>query len=209
MIDPRRAASAAIAATIVLVAIAVLTATTARGAHEELPLGGFEVTHELVLPGTPETIYDAVSGDVSDWWDHTFSGKPASLMLDPRPGGGFDEIFDESGDGARHATVIYADRGEILRFAGPLGLSGFAVDVVYTYAFAAAGPDSTRLTLTVRANGQAVPNAPAAVDGVWHHFLFDRLKPHVEAGEHLRDAEATEDDGPGAPRDTDAGTGSR
>jgi hypothetical protein len=196
----------------VAVAFTFLAAPTARGAHEELPLGGFKVTHELVLPGSPETIYDAVSGDLSGWWDHTFSGKPSRLVLDPRPGGGFEEIFDASGDGARHATVIYADRGELLRFAGPLGLSGYAVNVVYTYAFTAAGAnaDSTRLTLTVHAAGQMVPNAAAAVDGVWHHFLFDRLKPYVESGEHLGDrGSLREGDGTGVARDPEHTPGSR
>jgi hypothetical protein len=146
--------------------------------------GAFLVTHELLLPGAPVDIYDAVTGDISGWWDHTFSDTPKALYIEPKPGGEFYEIFDDEGNGARHATVIYADRGKILRFEGPLGLSGSAVTLVCTYEFAPwVNPDSTALKLSVSAAGQIGAGWAEAVDEVWHHFLFERLKPYVESGE--------------------------
>ena len=47
------------------------------------------------LPGTPEDIFDAATGDISGWWDHSFSGNPKKFYLEAKPGGGFYEIFDD------------------------------------------------------------------------------------------------------------------
>lgn len=173
-------------------AVAAAVAGLAAGAsaeHGELPTGAFSVELELVLPGAPETIYDAITGDIGDWWDHSFSQSPKRFYLEAKPGGGFWEIFDDSGDGVLHATVIYAQRGKILRFDGPLGLSGKAVHMIHTFAFSHAGTDSTRLKLTVRAAGEMEPGWPATVDQVWWHFLVERFKPYIESGRHLRQKE--------------------
>ncbi len=148
--------------------------------------GTFAFTQELTLPGTPEVIYDAISGDISGWWDHSFSKKPYKFYLEAKPGGGFYEIFDESGDGVLHATVTAAQRGKMLRFVGPLGLAGNAIDLVCTYTFEPVPPDSTKLLLSVHAAGEMHPDWPTVVEKVWHHFLFDRFKPYVEAGKHLK-----------------------
>ena len=152
----------------------------------ELETGAFAVEHVLVLPGAPETIYDAITGDISAWWDHSFSDSPVKFYIEPRPGGGFWEIFDETGDGVLHATVTSARRGRMLRFEGPLGLAGHAIRMVHTYEFTHAGTDSTRLQVTVRAAGEMTPGWAEAVDGVWFHFLVERFKPYVESGKHLR-----------------------
>jgi hypothetical protein len=143
--------------------------------------------HELLLPGSPESIYDALTGDISGWWDHTFSDNPYALYIEPRPGGGFYEIFDEEGNGAKHATVIYADRGKLLRFAGPLGFSNSAINLVCSYELEPwVQGDSTRLKLTVSASGVLREGWSEAVDQVWHHFLFEQLKPYIESGQHLK-----------------------
>jgi len=169
-----------------LAAVCLLLGSVARGEPREIPTGGFASTIEVVLPGAPETIYDAISGDIGGWWDHTFSGKPARFFIEARPGGGFYEYFDAEGkNGVLHATVIYAERGKLLRFRGPLGLSGNALDLVVTYGLEPSGPDSTRLAVTVDAAGHMEPGWPEVVDGVWKHFILDRFKPYVEAGKHL------------------------
>ena len=38
--------------------------------------GAFSFEHKLTLPVRPEIIYDAITGDISGWWDHSFSGSP-------------------------------------------------------------------------------------------------------------------------------------
>lgn len=138
----------------------------------------------LTLTGTPEDVFDAITGDVSGWWDHSFSEHPYKFTIEPRPGGGFWEIFDEEGNGVRHAVVTAADRGKLLRFVGPLGLAGNAIEMVHTYEFKAVEGGKTELTLTVRASGQVEEGWPAVVDGVWHHFLVECFQPYFESGAH-------------------------
>lgn len=148
---------------------------------ERPAVGAFAFEHVLMLPGSPDEIYDAATGDISGWWDHSVSGDPARFVLEPWPGGQFLEQFEEdSRDGVIHATVTTASRGELLRFEGPLGLAGNAIDGVHTYRFEAVG-DSTRLTVSVRMVGELADELPEVVERVWRHFLFEGLKPYVEA----------------------------
>lgn len=141
--------------------------------------GAFSFSHQLTLPGTPTEIYDAATGDISVWWDHSFSETPYKMYIEPHPGGGFYEIFDESGDGVLHATVTAAHRGKLLRFVGPLGLAGHAVNMVCTYTFSAAGSDSTLLKLEVHVSGEIESEWPELVKKVWIHFLDERLRNYV------------------------------
>jgi len=175
-----RFAAVCIGAAIVISA-AVSAPPLARGESKELKTGAFQVRQELTLPASPEAVYDAVTGDISGWWDHSFSEHPKRLFIEPKPGGGFWEIFDDAGNGVLHARVIYADRGKTLRFTGPLGLSGQAVDVVTTYEFLP-DPAGTKLRLTCNVSGQINEGQDKIVDSVWHHFLFERLKPYIESG---------------------------
>ena len=145
----------------------------------------FSFDKEVTLPGTPETIFDAVTGDISGWWDHSFSDSPKKFFIEARPGGGFWEIFDEKGNGVLHATVIYSDRGKILRFNGPLGLSGKAIQVVTTYTFNPVSSDSTMFKVSVHAAGEVDEGVPEIVESVWNHFIFEQLKLYIESGKHL------------------------
>lgn len=145
----------------------------------------FSFDKQVTLPGTPEMIFDAVTGDISGWWDHSMSENPEEFYIEPVPGGGFWEIFDDEGNGVLHATVIYADRGKILRFDGPLGLSGKAIQIVTTYQFDAVGNDSTSFKVSVHGAGEVDEGIPAIVESVWNHFIFEQLKPYIESGKYL------------------------
>ena len=147
--------------------------------------GVFQFTHTVILPGDPEQIYDAITGDISGWWDHSFSEKPLKFFIEAKPGGQFYEIFDESGDGVIHAVVILAQRGKMLRFDGPLGLSGRAVQGVYTYSFESMRADSTQLKLDVHLSGEIDAEVAKIVEKVWSHFILDRFKPYIESGKHI------------------------
>ena len=142
--------------------------------------GTFAFEMHFTYPGDPAFVYDHLTGDISDWWDHSFSEHPFRLFIEPQPGGGFYEIFDEQGNGARHATVTYADRGKILRMEGPLGLSGQAITLVCTYTLEPAGTDSTMLTLSVHGAGEFSEETPDIVRQVWEHFLWEQFKPYIE-----------------------------
>jgi len=144
-------------------------------------LRGCTLAEEVDLPVSPETAFDLMTGDISPWWDHHVVQSPKALYIEPKAGGGFYEIFDGKGNGARHAAVIYADRGKILRLDGPLGLSGRAVAFVTTFEYEKS-EIGTRVKLTVNMSGQFDENLEKTVDGAWRHFLIERLKPYVESG---------------------------
>ena len=146
---------------------------------------GFIIEHELVLAVTPEVAFDVMTGDISEWWDHSFSDAPKKLYIEPKPGGGFYEIFDDDGNGARHATVIYAHRGKRLTYAGPLGFSGKALNLVVTYTYVPVD-EGTRVEVAVHASGAIAEGWDAIVDKVWHHFLFEQLEPYVSSGRYQR-----------------------
>ena len=174
---------------LVAILVALSVKTSPVGAEtKELKTGAFQVQQELILSASPEAVYDAVTGDISGWWDHSFSEHPKRLFIEPKPGGGFWEIFDDAGNGVLHARVIYADRGKMLRFTGPLGLSGQAADVVTTYEFLP-DPAGTKLRLTCNVAGQINDGQDKIVDSVWHHFLFERLKPYIESGAYQKKAQ--------------------
>jgi hypothetical protein len=161
---------------------AILMATAAGAAEPEPgaePLSweprGFSLAKEVVVPGGPEAAFDAFTGDVSGWWDHHLSESPAELFIEPRPGGAFREVFDAEGNGAIHAEVVRADRGRLLQLRGPFGFSGYALDLVHTLTFEAAG-DSTRVKLVIHGTGQVEDGWIEALSGVWDHFLSQYRK---------------------------------
>lgn len=145
----------------------------------------FSFEKQVTLPGIPQQIFDAATGDISGWWDHSFSRNPKRFYIEAKPGGGFYEIFDDEGNGVLHATVIYSKRPEMIRFDGPLGLSGRAVQIVTTYEFSKTGEDSTLMKVSVHGSGEMEEEMPAIVESVWEHFIFERFKPYVVERKYL------------------------
>lgn len=148
------------------------------------PQGGFTSTHITTLPGSPDDIFDAMTGDILPWWDHHFSENPKSLKIEPWVGGRFIEEFDDEGNGALHATVILCNRPNMIRFDGPLGLTGRALTHVVTYEFTPQ-QDSTQVKVTVQLSGAIDTEWATIVDGVWKHFLIEAFQPYVLAGKHV------------------------
>jgi len=170
-------------------ALALIAAASAAWSQAPAPLAPasvFSFSFEVTLPAPPDAIYDALTGDITGWWDHSFSEKPFRLFIEARPGGGFYEIFGPSEDGARHATVIYAERGKKLVFDGPLGLSGRAISMVTTYELAPSGKTATTLTVSVHGSGEMDDKVPGVVENVWKHFILERFKPYIESGAYKK-----------------------
>jgi uncharacterized protein YndB with AHSA1/START domain len=167
--------------------IVLIGGFAARAEVKDLAVGGYSTELEVVLPAPPEAVYDAATGDVSGWWDHHVSEHPKKLYLEAKPGGGFYEIFNDSGDGVLHATVNYAERGKRLRFTGPLGFGGRALDLVTTYEFKPEGA-GTRMHVTCNAVGQLSAEEAKALDQVWRHFIAERLKGYIESGAYRKKA---------------------
>ena len=170
---------------VLAICAAVAVAWTPASAQVK-PAAVFFFSFEVTLPAPPTEIYDALTGDVSGWWDHHFSEKPYRLYIEAKPGGGFYEIFEKSGDGARHATVILAERGKRLRFDGPLGLSGQAIQTVTSYDLALKGQGETLLTVSVHGAGEMDDAIPGVVEKVWKHFILERFKPYIESGAYKK-----------------------
>jgi len=147
-------------------------------APTDRPYGAFTFQDSVQVPVPPEEAFDRFL-EVDAWWDHHFSEDPLEFFIEARPGGGFYEIFDESGYGVRHATVITVMRGSLLRLRGPLGLTGFALDGVYSLSFRTSG-SGTLVHLDARGAGELEEEWPALIQRVWHHFLVERFKPYVE-----------------------------
>jgi hypothetical protein len=142
---------------------------------------GFTITQDVMYSIAPDTLFDIMTGNILPWWDHHFSDQPKALYIEPKAGGGFFEIFDDAGHGAKHATVILVERGKTLRMDGPLGLSGLALQMVSTWQYESA-PGGTKLTLTVNLSGQVDEEKAQLIAKVWNHFLVEQLKPYVESG---------------------------
>lgn len=143
---------------------------------QDTRFGTFAFEDTVRVPGTAEAAFDAFV-NVNAWWDHRFSESPARFFIEPKPGGGFWELFDNKGNGVRHATVIYVQRPSTLRMEGPLGLSGNAVQMVFTLQFSPVD-DSTAVYLDVHVAGEVRPEWPAAVKQVWRHFM-ERYQAYV------------------------------
>ena len=156
---------------------------------EVLTVSGFAIEHEIVVPGTPVEIFDAFTGDVRDWWDHHYSEQPVALVIEPKAGGRFYELFDDEGNGVTHADVTLSNRGKELIFRGPLGFGAMGVhfDMVHRFTFEAVDGEeapATRVKVTVRGIGEIQEGWDLAVQGVWRHFLSERFEPHVRSGAH-------------------------
>ena len=161
-----------------LLLLSLLVACGSQSPGESTQTFSFEMNFSY--PGDPVFVYDHLTGDISDWWDHSFSEDPAKLFIEARPGGGFYEIFDDTGNGALHATVIFAERGKMLRMEGPLGLSGQAITLVCTYTLSDSGENNTLLKLNVNGSGKFSEDTPEIIRQVWEHFLWEQFKPYIE-----------------------------
>lgn len=177
----RFARAATLTAVALSIGVFLAPAVPARAEVHPSPTSGWTIACVLMLPGSPERAYDAATGDLKPWWDHTFHEAPQQLYIEPWAGGGFYETWNDQGEGVKHAGVTWAERGKRLRLEGPLGLAGNAITLVTTWDFAAQG-DSTQLTCTANLSGAVPAGMEKAVDAVWHHFLVERLKPYMESG---------------------------
>ncbi|MEQ8435571.1 MAG: SRPBCC domain-containing protein [Oceanicaulis sp.] len=148
---------------------------------------GFRSQLVVEIAAPRAQVFEAATGDVSPWWDHSFSLQPAELVIEPVFGGRFYErLEDGAQDGALHARVIYVDAPSQLRLHGPLGLSGRALDLVSSWSLEEVQDGAaTRFTVDLAMAGEVDAELAQVVTSVWTHFIEGRLKPYVEADCHL------------------------
>lgn len=82
----------------------------------------FTVSMEYEVKAAPDVVWLHLL-DIGSWWSssHTWSGDAKNLVLNAKPGGGFDETLPAEGGFVRHMNVIYSDPEKMLRMAGVLG----------------------------------------------------------------------------------------
>ena len=156
---------------------------------EPFDVKGFRTSIDVVIEAPVETVFDTATGDVSAWWDHSFVTHPAQIVIEPRPGGHFYEVFEEGTDnGAIHADIIYVNAPETLRMHGPLGLSGRSYDLVTTWTLSEGEhAGQTRFVVDLSMHGEIDEGTASVVTQVWVHFIEERLKVYIEGGCHLSD----------------------
>jgi hypothetical protein len=108
--------------TLPLLTLLWLTAAAAHADVIESTPSGFTIRTSVEVAATPRAVYNALSAQVSNWWDpeHTWSGNPRNMSIDARAGGCFCEKL-MSGGTVAHMTIVLADPGKTLRMTGALG----------------------------------------------------------------------------------------
>lgn len=122
-------------------AIAALAATIvmSMSAHAEVldaSATTFTIRTTVTVGKDAATVYDDFTQRVGEWWNesHTYSGQSSNLSIAARAGGCFCEQLKNGS--VEHMTVIYAERGKMVRLRGGLGpLQTLTVTGVWTVTF--------------------------------------------------------------------------
>jgi uncharacterized protein YndB with AHSA1/START domain len=135
------------------------------------------IEQEVQIDAAPDRVFTGLTSDVGKWWDHSFAN--GEVRLDPRVGGRFEEMWNET-DGALYATIVRIRRPELLLMTGPFGMSGAVQGAIeFTLEPRDGG---TVVRLSHRAIGELDDDTEAAYTTGWGRLLANRLKPFVETG---------------------------
>ncbi|MDQ0465678.1 uncharacterized protein YndB with AHSA1/START domain [Caulobacter ginsengisoli] len=167
---------------IVFVTALLLAGPAAAEVVDSQP-NGFEVRQSAAIKAPAAKVYaDLVK--IGAWWgsDHSWSGDARNITIDARPGGCWCETW--AGGGVLHMTVIDAQPGKQLRFAGalgPLSFSGLDGHMAWTLG---EKDGVTTVTWTYAVGGYVrggLGQWPAGVDKVLTEQL-ERFKRFEETG---------------------------
>jgi uncharacterized protein YndB with AHSA1/START domain len=171
--------------TLPLLTLLWLTAAAAHADVIESTPSGFTIRTSVEVAATPRAVYNALSAQVSNWWDpeHTWSGNPRNMSIDARAGGCFCEKL-MSGGTVVHMTIVLADPGKTLRMTGALGpLQEHAIVGTMTWMLTDAG-SRTKVEMTYVVGGYmrgGVEPVVKIVDQVLGGQV-QRLKRYIESG---------------------------
>ncbi|WP_199554492.1 SRPBCC family protein [Sandaracinobacteroides hominis] len=163
--------------------VAALLAGPAQAEVVESGPQGFTSQSSALLSKPPAEVWARLV-EWPRWWDpaHSYSGNAASLSLDPRAGGLLIETWD--GGSVRHAVVVAAMPGTMLRMSGGFGpLQALPMDAILDFSLQPEG-QGTRLTMRYRVGGppqSGLDKLAAPVDAVMSAG-FQRLSRFVETG---------------------------
>lgn len=161
-------------------------AVCASPAVVQVGSNGFQLRHEVSINAPRAKVYDALVGQVGNWWssDHTFSKDSKNLSIDARPGGCFCEKLPNRG-GVEHLRVTYVAPRELLRMSGALGplqASGLAGSMTWNLSD---NGGSTKLEVSYSVGGfmqGGLEQMASPVDSVLGEQI-GRLKLFVETGQ--------------------------
>jgi hypothetical protein len=151
----------------------------------ESTTNGFTTKTATEISGVTRAVYVALTAQVGSWWDpqHTWSGDPRNMTIDPRAGGCFCETLANGGS-VQHMTVILAEPGKMLRMRGALGpLQELAVVGTITWSLTEVG-SRTRVEMSYVVGGYmqgGFATVAKLVDGVLATQV-QRLKQYIESG---------------------------
>ena len=81
----------------------------------------FHTELEIPLKASPARVYQALTHDISAWWDPDASWGKGKLVLEPKVGGRMWEDFG-NGEGALFGIVTYVEQNKKLEIEGDHGL---------------------------------------------------------------------------------------
>lgn len=151
----------------------------------ESTANGFTTKTATEISAVPRSVYLALTAQIGGWWDpqHTWSGDPRNMTIDPRAGGCFCEKLTNGGS-VQHMTVILAEPGKVLRMRGALGpLQEQAVVGTITWTLIENG-SRTRVEMTYVVGGYVrggLEPVAKIVDSVLATQV-QRLKQYIESG---------------------------
>ena len=166
-----------------LIAALLVQDAAAAPVVTEFEVRGYRSSQTIEIAAPREAVWEAATGDVSMWWDHTFKADRVELVIEPEFGGRFYERFREGEDsGALHADIIYVDAPSVLRMNGPLGLQDRSYDLIITWTLAEGDDGMTDFTVDLAMHGEIDAALAEVVHNVWTHFIGGRLKTYMESG---------------------------
>ena len=142
-------------------------------------MNNFRIEQEIKINAKPAKVFERLTGDVSPWWDHSFSEAPKAVVLEAKLGGRFYEDFGD-GNGAIYCTVMQLEKDAKLVLVGQMGMGG-AVYGNITFELVADGA-ATVLKLSHSAIGDVTDEHKKNYSQGWQDLLGKRLKSLVETG---------------------------
>ncbi|KZE66189.1 hypothetical protein AWM68_07405 [Fictibacillus phosphorivorans] len=144
---------------------------------KEIKMGTFQIEQDIVIQAKIETVFKAITEDISSWWHFRVGDKESQLIFEPHLGGRFYEDWG-NGEGTLWGTVTYFKRNDEIRLNGLLGMSG-AVNSSYSYKLIEDG-EKTILQLSHQAVGILEPHWEEAHRHGWNELLQENLKKFIE-----------------------------
>lgn len=150
-----------------------------EGNEMERESSTFKLEQEIVIEGSRERVFEALTKEVESWWQYRLApqGTASKLSLSPELGGQFLETWGDN-QGALWGTVYYVNAPEEIRLQGHLGMRG-AVNSSYIYRLEKQG-DHTVLKLTHTASGYIEDGWKESHEHGWKELLGKFLKEYVE-----------------------------